>query len=81
MPNYVTAIVCLVIFGSIGIYALCWPKKIQEKALRDHAGWKGFAKWNPWIGHMKTNAYLWELRATGVLALVAATLLFWVLVQ
>jgi hypothetical protein len=59
----------LIIFFSIGITCLFYPKKIQEYALVLHTTGIWFPK--SILEYIKTKTYLIMLRFTGILALIA----------
>ena len=63
-----------IIFLVIGIICLCWPKKIQEHGLK----WsnQGLGRFNPFLGWMKTPAYILTLRIIGVVGVAISFLAF-----
>jgi hypothetical protein len=68
------------IFLLIGTVCLFFPKRIQEYSIKSREHAKGLAKFNPFIGWMKTQNYLLSLRIIGVLAFLASGLAFYVMI-
>jgi len=60
-------------FFALGLWCIVSPKSIQTVALKTCGRFYGFE--NPLINWMKTQHYLWMLRALGIVFIVAALFL------
>jgi len=60
--------VFLVALFAFGWWALLFPKRIQESAIRH-------GKFNPFKEYTRSKTYLWVTRITGVVAIIIATVI------
>jgi len=56
----------------VGLTCLLKPKKLQKDVLERHRVGKGLAKYNPFINFIRSPAYTFTVRFTGVVAMVIA---------
>jgi hypothetical protein len=75
LPILITGLICL----AIGTACMFFPRRIQEYSISCHENAKGLARFNPFIGWIRTRNYLLSLRVIGVLAFLIAGLAFYVL--
>lgn len=76
---FVVASICAVFLLFVGLSALFCPDRIQAYALKHSTG--PVQRFNPFLPWMKTRQYIWSLRVIGLMSVVAAVLLFVILVQ
>jgi hypothetical protein len=69
MKNIILPILTGVIFLIIGILCLLRARQIQKWALRYYEHNPNEGKWNPFLGYMKSDAYVLVTRVVGIMAL------------
>ena len=69
-----TSVIALLLFV-VGIVCLIWPRRIQEYVLSMYQGAGGLRRYNPFLGWMRTEAYIISLRVVGILAIVSVVLI------
>jgi hypothetical protein len=70
-----------IIFLLIGLACLVWPEKIQQFGLNYYSRHEMIAKYNPFLGWMKTHSYILSLRIIGTLAMGVFVLLLFIMIK
>lgn len=64
-----------------GTLCLFWPHTVQQWAIVFLSKPPGIARWNPFLGWVRTPSYLIAVRFIGALSMTAAGLVAWALVR
>ena len=67
--RFIVLLVVIACLLTVGLFATFWPRVIQRYALAYYESNPLQAKVNPFRFFMRTDAYMFSLRAAGVLAL------------
>jgi hypothetical protein len=79
--SQIVATVIAIFAAAVGIGGLLCPRAIQGFMLGYYQRHPTQAKLNPWLEIMKTDVYLWILRAVGILGLIMFAIGAWVVVM
>ena len=74
MAGLAENILGLLIFTAIAAICLLWPEKIQRWGIKHYSKSK-LLRYNPLLGYVKSPYYLWQVRVSGFLALLASFVL------
>lgn len=72
---YVEALIGFAAFFSLGWLLLAWPERVQNYFIRYYSRHPMLARFNPFLGFMRTSYYRLQLRIMGVLMILASLII------